>query len=353
MVLTCAKSARNMYLSEDYNSPQSPYWCLKTLIVAGLAADSSFWSSDEEPYPASSVAHALVPAPEQILCNHPGGNHHFMLSPGQFVAWPMKATQAKYCKFAYSSAFAFSVPTGPLIQQIAPDNTLALSRDGRETWAVKWKCEPVRFSSVDGGVTAASVRWYPWSDGAVSVDTTLIPPTDAWPDWHVRIHRIRAHESLRTLHTVEGGFAIPARRRSDGRNLPSMDEVPDDAELGCEGVVESGVSTLVLSRAGASGVVGEIICDKVQVRAGSSALKPDSNTNLACQRTLMPVVEHDVQGMEAGTEVVLIGYYFAMSTAANGGWQSKGHSLKRRWLDRPSISLDDGSVKIVPRSYQR
>ncbi|KAK2033981.1 hypothetical protein LX32DRAFT_700635 [Colletotrichum zoysiae] len=41
--------------------------------------------------------------------------------------------QAKYCKFAYSSAFAFSVPTGPLIQQMAPDNTPSLSRDYGET----------------------------------------------------------------------------------------------------------------------------------------------------------------------------------------------------------------------------
>src|SRR5687767_2641525 len=134
-----------MYMSEDYNSPQSPYWCLKTLIVVGLSESDSFWTSEEESYPDRSSDCTLLPAPEQILCNHPQGNHHFMLTPGQFVGWPMKASQAKYCKFAYSSAFAFSVPTGPLIQQLAPDNSLYLSRDGRETWMTKWKCETVRF----------------------------------------------------------------------------------------------------------------------------------------------------------------------------------------------------------------
>ncbi|KAF9876921.1 hypothetical protein CkaCkLH20_05767 [Colletotrichum karsti] len=183
----------NMYMCEDYNSPQSPYWCLKTLVAIGLAEDHPFWADEETPYPEPSSLESVtaVPAPQQIVCNHPKGNHHFMLSPGQFVGWPMKANQAKYCKFAYSSAFAFSVPTGPLIQQIAPDNALALSRDGGETLAVKWKSEEVRFAtaSVEGAsgreeVQVASVKWYPWGDRAVSVDTTLIPPTNRWPDWH-------------------------------------------------------------------------------------------------------------------------------------------------------------------------
>ncbi|KAJ0384401.1 hypothetical protein COL922a_008456 [Colletotrichum nupharicola] len=132
-----------MFMCEDYNSPQSPYWCLKTLIAVGLSENDSFWTEDESSYPESAPSDsvAVIRAPEQILCNHPSSNHHFLLSPGQFVAWPMKANQAKYSKFAYSSAFAFSVPTGPLIQQIAPDNALALSKDGGETWAVKWKSD--------------------------------------------------------------------------------------------------------------------------------------------------------------------------------------------------------------------
>ncbi|KAF6819067.1 vitamin H transporter, partial [Colletotrichum musicola] len=114
----------NMYMSEDYNSPQSPYWCLKTLVAVGLAEDDAFWTAEEAPFPEipASDSVAVAAGPEQILCNRPEGNHHFLLSPGQFVGWPMKATQAKYSKFAYSSAFGFSVPTGPLIQQLAPDS---------------------------------------------------------------------------------------------------------------------------------------------------------------------------------------------------------------------------------------
>ncbi|KAK0385388.1 hypothetical protein NLU13_7864 [Sarocladium strictum] len=341
----------NMYMSEDYNSPQSPYWCLKSLIVVALPASHPFWTSDEQPYPEPcSPACALLPAPEQILCNHPNGSHHFMLTPGQFVGWPMKASQAKYCKFAYSSAFAFSVPTGPLIQQLAPDNALFLSRDGRETWMTKWKCESVRFFDVNGSANrttpAASVRWYPWSDRAVSVTTTLIPPTDLWPDWHIRVHRIRVHETLGTLHTVEGGFALSGRRLHDGSSLPVVTEIPPDATLGYEGVIETPDSALILSSAGASGIVsyrsGGLANNWPQPEL--SAMKPDANTNLACQRTLLPVVENSfVGGLDEGTEIVLVGCYFAMSTgsAASGGWKEDEKSLAQRWMDRPLVNLED------------
>ncbi|SPN99269.1 uncharacterized protein DNG_02306 [Cephalotrichum gorgonifer] len=341
----------NMFMCEDYNSPQSPYWCLKTLVVVALSSDDAFWASDEAPYPDFSPASALVPAPEQILCNHPRGNHHFFLSPGQFVGWPMKANQAKYCKFAYSSSFAFSVPTGPLIQQIAPDNTLALSRDGRETWAVKWKCEEVRFSKIDvlGGssletVTGATATWYPWGDRAVSVQTTLIPPTDQKPDWHTRVHRIRVHTPQRTLHTVEGGFAVMGRRLSDSRDLSVLEELPDDATLGWEGILEDQAqrSVLVSSAAGACGVVSETIGRQSTVSSLVAAMKPDSNTNLATQRTLIPAVENAAVGdIETGTVFFLIGNFFAISATANGGWRDDGASLKERWLNRPVVSLSD------------
>ncbi|WQF87741.1 hypothetical protein CDEST_12755 [Colletotrichum destructivum] len=352
----------NMYLSEDYNSPQSPYWCLKTLIAVGLAGDDAFWTAEEEPYPtvtAAADAVTLAPAPQQILCNHPAGNHHFLLAPGQFVAWPMKANQAKYAKFAYSSAFAFSVPTGPLIQQMAPDNALALSRDGGETWAVRWKSEQVRFSTAyvrrpSGAgqteeelveeVQAASARWYPWGDRAVSVDTTLVPPTNRWPDWHVRVHRIELHEDVKTLHTVEGGFAIYGRKKTDGMPLPVLQSIPSDSRLGlAEGVGRDEWSTLVLSAAGASGVVTKVPGGGHRTTSECYPLKPDSNTNLACSRTLIPVASHAMLGgLKRGVEITLVESIFALSATANGGWSGRTESLSlaKRWLDRPVVSLD-------------
>ncbi|KAL1893132.1 hypothetical protein Sste5346_006564 [Sporothrix stenoceras] len=348
----------NMYMAEDYNSPQSVYWCLKTLIAVALRVDDAFWAAEEEPYPeftGERPAVALVPTPQQILCNHPAGNHHFMLSPSQFVAWPMKASQAKYCKFAYSSAFPFSVPTGPLIQQIVPDNTLVLSRDGRETWALKWKhCEVAKFTEQGW----ATVRWYPWGDRAVQVDTTLVPPADGWPDWHVRVHRIRVNKAIPMLHAVEGGFAGPGRRSTDGGNIVPATEKPSKLVLGENEEVVLGdnedSSVLVLSSAGALGVAinKPVLRSSSQstptVNARCAHLKPDSNTSLAFQRSLVPTAYHDILDkatgeIAAGTELVLTTKVFAVRAGKDKT------DITARWSSKPKVVFDEaGSFNVVP-----
>jgi hypothetical protein len=360
-------TVRNMYMAEDYNSPQSVYWSLKSMIVICLGKDHEFWSLGEIPYPRFSSAKVIdlndsnpddiapvdvVPPSTQILCNHPRGGHHFLLSAGQFVTWPMKATQAKYCKFAYSSAFSFSVPTGPLIQQMAPDSMLALSRDGASTWAVKWKCSPVQFSTATlqsttsssaDAVPVARVEWRPWADGQVTVTTTLIPPTRRWPDWHVRLHRIRLCRpgKLESLHLVEGGFAISrVSANSCERILPVLSD--DDSSL-CniqvgdgEGVYSSGASALVLSAAGVSGIRG--IARQVTgaaITTKHETMKPDSNTNLTAQRTLIPITTHEIFDVDSMSEIELVTSVFAI--AASNDVNADDRTLQERWSDFPRI----------------
>lgn len=341
-----------MFLAEDYNSPQSVYWCLKTLIAVALPEDDGFWAEEESGYPALDSPVEVVPAPQQIVCNHPQGNHHFILAPGQFKGQPMKAREAKYCKFAYSSAFAFSVPTGDVMQQLAPDSQLYLSRDGAETWRTKRRCGDVHLGSVvlkegvgtETSAMTASVRWYPWGDRAVSVDTMLLSPTDRWPDWHVRIHRIRCSREIPSLHTVEGGFALYGRKSADGLVLPAAD-ITDDAVPGLfEGTVMTDHSTLICSSDGASGIVTNVIGSPANAQISSQALKPDPNTNLVRQRTLIPTASADIpESLSAGTEMFSISYVFSISALANDGWHGKGATLKERWLDCPSI--DPQAVK--------
>jgi hypothetical protein len=342
-----------MYMCEDYNSPQSPYWCLKSFIAVALAQDNEFWTAEEEPYP-SFFKPQLVPAPRQILSNHPAGNHHFCLSPAQFVAWPMKATQAKYSKFEYSSTFAFSVPTGPLIQQIAPDCTLVLSRDGAETWAVKWKCSEPTFTEVcvrtdlsTSKVQATSVRWYPWGDRGVEVHTTLIPPTDRWPDWSVRVHRLRVNSALRSLHTVEGGFASPGRCSRDGTKLPDIGKLSADIEIGSsEGVLETHDSVLMLSVAGATGLSSGMGNNSASYSTKAHALKPDANTNLVHQRTLIPVITRDIERDIQASEVFLfVTRVFAISSSANCN-RRVGGSVEDRWVDRPAVLISGPGGRV-------
>ena len=338
-----------MYMCEDYNSPQSPYWCMKTLISICLAQEDEFWTAEEQPYPSSLFKPNLVPGPRQILSNHPDANHHFLLSPAQFVSWPLKASQAKYSKFEYSSAFGFSVPTGPLIQQMAPDCTLALSRDGTETWAVKWKCAEATFPQVSlvqkkgiASLLAASVRWFPWRDRQVEVQTTLIPPTDRWPDWHVRVHRIRVHSPMRSLHAVEGGFAAQSRCVKDGSRLPALRGLSTDIDAGIsEGIFKTEDSVLILSATGWSGVsAASLDGPRTWAPTSSLSLQPDSNTNLVQPRSLIPVITRDItRDIKSGEEFVFATNIFAVSATANGGRRSTTKSLVERWADQPKISI--------------
>lgn len=355
-----------MYMSEDYNSPQSVYWSLKSFIVICLSKEHEFWSSEEAAYPKLSWdnvddAHAgeqrpvgLVLPAQQILCNPPAARHHFLLSPGQFLSWPMKAAQAKYSKFAYSSALSFSVPAGSLIEQIAPDNMLALSRDGASTWAVKWKCEPVQFLSASlqlaaGALTEpiplASVDWYPWADRQVTVTTALIPPTRRWPDWHIRIHRIRLSKpgNLPTLHLVEGGFAV-ARTPSNGdRVLPVFSASKlFMAEEDKEGIHLSENDIVIRSADAAVGIRGRASrTDGADIATVHEALKPDSNTNLTSQRTLIPVATHGVIDLNFGSEILLVTFVFAVTELSNANLGNK--SVRARFSDPPRVCFRNES----------
>ncbi|PGH14932.1 hypothetical protein AJ80_05745 [Polytolypa hystricis UAMH7299] len=339
----------NMYMSEDYNSPQSVYWCLKTLVIAALPETDEFWACEELPQPLSpssttspiSGVHLLKP-PAKILCNHPQGNHHFLLSASQFCSWALKASEAKYTKFAYSSTFGFSVPTGPLIR-----------RDFGETWKLKWKpaggakfgvlkvpASSMGIFPTQGAedVPILSVGWKPWLDSWSVVETTLIPPTNR-------------------------GFAIAGQRSSDGGVLPRLgaelfsslrDTVGTTAvDTFSEGIFESADEALVLSHGAASGVVNIRSSVSEDGRAdgrlvsSGSILRPDANTNLMCQRTLIPTIKHAWRKGQSDV-LVLVSAVFAI-TGSSGGTRSDGggRGVRERWLDRPVVKVDnDGTIVL-------
>ncbi|KAH7391641.1 hypothetical protein BKA64DRAFT_756866 [Cadophora sp. MPI-SDFR-AT-0126] len=344
----------NMYMSEDYNSPQSPYWCMKTFCMMALPSSHEFWSIKEEPLPsASKTGHevSLLQQPRHILVN--SGNHHFLLSSGQYCAWPLKATEAKYAKFAYSSTFGFSVPTGPLIQQIAPDSTLALSEDGGDTWRVRWKSEETRMESVDlvGGretlcekIPVLISKWKPSRASSVDVQTTLIPPTRRWPDWHVRVHEITVRKGSEPgLLAVEGGFAIYGRKKRDGLALLPLDWQGDNSSSGIstEGVSASDSSALVVSSAGASGIQGLAFSSsggKVDIKG--EILKPDANTNLMVSRTLIPTLKAGIvsEKLGEGFSCKLVTAVFAVS-----GEKLDAGEIRRRWEDVPRVGTREAA----------
>jgi hypothetical protein len=339
----------NMYMCEDYNSPQSAYWGMKSLITLALPASHPFWSEQESQlHPSATPLAKAVHPPMQILCN--SGSHHFLLSSGQFCAWPLKATEAKYGKFAYSSALGFSVPTGPLLQQMAPDSTLALSIDDGENWKVRWKPLSPKWSKawLRTGDQAEELPvlvsgWRPWTNLDTTVVTALIPPSSRWPDWHVRIHQLFISSSppgVATITAVEGGFAINGRNASDGRpiavaaqagGLSAFTAVSVDGPL--EHVLETPDACCIFSTSGASGIRQLAMDDPLSVaqQVHGTLLKPDSNTNLIQQRTAIPTLRSQIAIGQPASDI-----NYKMTAAVFATTQSSLTTMAK-WADPPVI----------------
>jgi hypothetical protein len=372
----------NMYLSENYNSPQSVYWCLKSFIVLHLPDTHPFWAAPERPHPLlrdpsrqpnlPPVA-AILP-PHHIMCNLP--EHHFLLSAGQCTRKDHKAREAKYGKFAYSSAFGFSVPSGPLIGQLAPDSTLCLSRDGGESWKVAWEPYDVRFETFSFGdeqLPALVSNWRPWRDVELYVETTLVSPTTKWPGWHFRVHRVNwrpaalAAGGVQSLECIDAGFSISAQQ--DGVSLFERPCAGMESLIQAGGSSPSGWwadsdSSLVMSEAGASGTAAMTVTKASAPQPVSSGnackhanraavLRPDANTNIIAPRTLLPCVRRsfafasDTKGAVHYDQEASVTFGLGVFGIAGSPEFSKGRQ-QTAWTNKPNeiIFLDEKTVDI-------
>lgn len=337
----------NMYMCEDYNSPQSVYWSMKSFCHLGLSEDHPFWHAEEQSLGSGPISSIIEP-PMHIICS--SRSHHFLLSSGQYCPWPLKATEAKYGKFAYSAHFGFSVPTGPLIQQIAPDSTLAIKIRSDDSWKLRWISWNIRFSSAT--LFANGVRekipvlissWKPWAMFDITIESALMASSTHWPDWHVRIHKISvgSDASAFDFETVEGGFAIYGRREADGLPIPSSESIKQvssqSGTRSTELCYTSSESCLVVSSQGASGICSTKPASANPIpntlHASGSMLKPDSNTNLMCQRTLIPTLTATIPAAESKEHrcFYLVTCVFAMSNARS--------DLIDTWTNMPKVYL--------------
>lgn len=309
----------NQFMSENYNSPGSPYWFMLSFAPLACSADHPFWKAEEEPYPTSSLpAIVALKQPKHIMVRK--GGHTFLLSSGQMCHYPVRASESKYGKFAYSSAFGYSVPTGGyFLEAIGGDNTLALSDDDGETWKVRRVAIDARIEDFDGSPILVS-GWKPWSD--VHVETWLFPPTDSCPNWHGRVHRI---DTQRALKSAEGAFALYGVQeeggKEAGRELGTLDS--DGTSHGCH---NDSNESLAVSRAGAVGLVelGE------SLRREGKVLNADANGNLIDARTVLPTLLADLEPGQRwfGTAV------FALPASVDG-WHG---SWRLGWERRPVLA---------------
>ncbi|KAG5816888.1 hypothetical protein H9Q74_010861 [Fusarium xylarioides] len=314
----------NMYMSEDYNSRQSVYWCLKSFVVLGLPSDHPFWTVQEEPHPIYGLIPSAgppdtaraFPAPHQIVCH--SEEHHYLLSAGQMTTKMFKARDAKYGKFAYSSAFGYSVPTGLELHQIAPDSTLTVKLDDDGPWRVRSQPADVRFDTIPihsakgyGHLPSITSTWRPVRSLDITIQTTLIPLTYHYPGWHLRIHHVRGFGLVNGIawfnnfEMVDSSFAVDGLT-DPGYHISAIDtiKIKHDGQF-AEGYVTEQSSVLVKSRGGVSGIAdltpnihlkGGLHRDEAKLGCRGYLIQADPNTNLVARRTLIPSIRYSGAG---------------------------------------------------------
>lgn len=219
-----------------------------------------------------------------------------LLSSGQACSYPMKGTHAKYGSFAYSSAYAYSVPPGLFtLEQYALASQLGFSDDGGEYWKTRRASTYAGLEHRGDNTPVLVSIWTPYPD--VTVRTTLIPPDPATPNWHLRVHRI---EAGREVMTADGSFAISNQRAADGRYLDLYDAqrgegtfpkiignydlyTPDGWSSGKEGAF-----------AVSKGAVG-IKALETGVERAANLVNADPNSNLVESRTVIPTLQHTIK----------------------------------------------------------
>lgn len=252
-VLSVGYGYPNLIMAEDYNAPGSPYWGLKAMLILALKENSPFWEAQELALPQRAATHAIAHA-DQILVHQP--DHLWMLTSGQLELNNYVNTEAKYCKFAYSTRYGFTVERGRYgLSHAAVDSMLLLSENDNY-WRGRRDC-----TSVTTAEDRIYSRWQPWHD--VTIDSWLL----VLGEWQIRVHRIA---TARELATAEGGFSIP------NRPLPAVGSHP----RGCQLIAADDAST--------------IVCLSPQARRGEPLVTPPNSNVLFAERAAVPVLRGEL-----------------------------------------------------------
>ncbi|OAB76606.1 hypothetical protein PNBC_04180 [Paenibacillus crassostreae] len=265
-VLTVGYTYPNLVMAENYNSPGSPYWALKSFLPLALADDHPFWHTEELPLPKLNSLSVQLP-PHLVICRNEVSDHITAFNSGHLSSNEHIHTSAKYEKFAYSNAFGFSVPRAEWgLGQGAFDSMLALS-EGDNLFRVRRKNEESR---IEDNVLYS--KWKPWHD--VEIQTWIV----AGLPWHIRIHQVNTQ---RTLDAAEGGFAL-------GSDLDL--QVVNDENTGITASCSQGSSRIV-------SILGYDTTDLIYANA---------NTNVLHTLTVIPSLK---VSLEPGTHWIISAIY--------------------------------------------
>ncbi|QSZ37882.1 hypothetical protein DSL72_008982 [Monilinia vaccinii-corymbosi] len=223
-----------------------------------------------------------------------------------------------------SSGQAYSYPMREHMQT----SQLGLSDDGGEVWKAHQLCETAVIETHDKQPMLKSIwNLFP----GFPIKTYLIPPFEATPNWHIRVHRI---ETGRKLMTVDGAFAIWNERKSDGRSFDIYDARKNEGTM--PKII--GNYNLDIPKSNALGSVGAFAVSKGTI--GIAALENDNgslcitmfvnanlNSNLVGNHTMIPTLQITLESGPAAWFVTDI--YAKLSGEAIGYFD--------RWKNIPVI----------------
>jgi hypothetical protein len=303
--LTIGYAYPNLVMAENYNSPCSPYWALKTFLPLCFEDNHPFWAVEEEELPEHKEL-CVQQKPHLVICKNKSNSNVLAFNTGHLSTNEHTHTSAKYEKFVYSTVFGFSVPRAEWgIGQGAFDSMLALSEEDN-IYRVKRYCEEYK---IENNVIYS--RWKPWSD--VDVRTWLV----CGNPWHVRIHLIN---TARTLDTAEGSFALGLEHK-------------DFAKVDYETITDE-KKALIKSQCGVSGIVN------LQGERTSQVVFPNSNTNIMHSRTAIPTL---VGKLRPGKHLI--------AAAAFGDTDST--SFENFRTDMPCLEIKENELYVLSADKSR
>lgn len=250
-ILTLGYKYPCLYMTENYNAPASVYWCMKSFAFLALDDNSDFWKAECEPMPDLDKTFVIDEA-DMVISRR--GGHVTAFVCGSEEKMYHSHTDAKYEKFAYSTAFGFSVPKAVYpLSDAAPDSTLCFYTDGlcvtkrrTDEWHIK-------------GSTVINI-WSPVS--GITVESRVTPTEYG----HMREHIIHSDRECTAYDTA---FAAAAR---------DCDDCHDNIGGNYAEVSNRFSICRIESDDGKSGII-------------SAA----PNTNLFVQKTHIPMIEYSVK----------------------------------------------------------
>ncbi len=192
-ILNIGYSYQNLIMSERYNSPGSPYWGMKVFLLLALDDDHIFWKTEAKPLPKLDPIRPLKHA-NMIVQRLDSGNDVVGFLPAELELYGHGHIIEKYSKFAYSTAFGFSVMRSAFcLDEATPDSMLAFVID--DTVFVRKISK--EYQVLDNQMIS---KWSPFV--GIEVETTIILTETG----HRRQHTITSdYECL----AYDCGFSVP------------------------------------------------------------------------------------------------------------------------------------------------